>query len=53
MNYIVTNSINIPDDEVTEFELAILEYHFLEVLKNIRGEIADQEDINQRTGKIC
>ncbi len=44
MDYIVTVAINIPDDEVIEFELSILEYHFLEVLKEIRGEEADKEE---------
>ncbi len=44
MNYIVTIAINIPDDEVSELELNILEYHFLEVLKEVQGEEDDKEE---------
>lgn len=33
MEYTVALTVDIPDDEISEKELAILEYHFLETMK--------------------
>jgi hypothetical protein len=35
MNYVVTDSLRIPDDEVSEMELTILEYLFIETMKEV------------------